>query len=171
MVIVRGKTGNKRKYFIMTDTKDLNPELLALSEKMRKDILIDSDGKPTVEKTIFEKNLPEGLDYDTVKQVRQYSSNFVAAGAHAAGVLAIDAMVGNKKIDQVIVELPMCEKDKVTYSIDRKKTIIDHLHDKQEITKYGQVGVTLEVHGAKNAGQLKIARNLIGQMAMEKLAK
>jgi hypothetical protein len=155
----------------MSETKDLNPEVLALSEKMRKDIFIDSDGKPSVEKTIFEKNLPDGLDYDTVKQVRQYSTNFVAAGAHASGMAAIDAMVGNKKIDQVVVELPMCEKDRVTYSVDRKKTIIDHLHDKQEITKYGQVGVTLEVHGAKNAGQLKIARNLIGTLAMEKLAK
>lgn len=155
----------------MTHTKELTPELLALSEKMRKDILIDNEGKPTVEKSIFEKNLPDGLDYSTVCQVRQYSSDFVAAGAHASGMNAIDAMAGNKKIEQVVVELPMCEKDRVTYSIDRKKTIVDHLHDKQEITKYGQVGVSVEIHGAKNAGQLKIARNLVGQMAMERLAK
>lgn len=159
----------------MSDNKtpEVKQEIVELSEKLAKGITINGkEGTATADKDLYEKNLPEGLAMDTVRSVRDYNTTFVAAGAHAFGTSAVEAMNKNKNLDNLNVEISMGDKDNVSYSIQRSKTTIDHLHKKgEEITKYGVLTTSMEVNAGKNSGQLKVARNQVGAMAIKMLSK
>lgn len=159
----------------MSDNKapEVKKEILELSEKISSGITISAKEKTaTAEKDIYEKNLPEGLSMDTVRSVRDYNTTFVAAGAHAFGNAAVAAMNKHKNLDSLNVDVSMGDKDSVSYSIQRSKTSVDHLHNKgQEITKYGVLTTSMEVNAGKNSGQLKVARAQVGALAMELLSK
>lgn len=154
-------------------TPQVKAEIAALSAAIKSDIAIDKkDGTSKVEDGIFIKNAPEGLTTEIFDAVRDYRTNFVAAGALAVGQAAVEAMTSNKKIEQVSLDIGLDGKDAAHYTVDRKKISVDQIHDKgAEIVKYGVVSTSLTVNAGRNTGQLKVARAQIGALALAQLAK
>lgn len=154
-------------------TPEVKPEIATLAAAIKTDISIDGkEGTSKVEENIFLKNAPEGLTLETFDAVRNYRTNFVAAGALAVGELAVSAMAGHKKLEQVSVDVALDGKDAVHYTVDRKKVTVDQIHNKgAEIVKYGVVTTGLTMQAGKNTGQLKVARAQIGALALAALAK
>lgn len=151
---------------------ELKPEVQAMSDKLTEGFVIDVNAKTVTTKDgLYESTLPEGLTIDIVKNVQDHNSTFVAAGAHAFGKLAVDAMKANKGLDKLTVDITMCGKDSVSYTVDREQERINHLGGGETIHKFGVITTTLDVRAGKNGGQLKVARSLIGEMAMASLKK
>lgn len=154
-------------------TPEVKEEIATLSKAIGADIVIDAKaGTALAAADIYQKNLPDGLNMDVVDAVRDYNTAFVAAGAHAVGTAAVEAMTSNKKLDRISVDIGMGGKDSLGISVDRKKVTIDQIHNKgAEIVKYGVVTATLTNHAGKNSGQLKVARAQVGALALAALAK
>lgn len=150
----------------------IKPEVLAMSKIISSAMTADKkEGTITYNEKVFAKTLPDTLTEETVNAVREHNTTFVAAGAHAFGTAAIELMTANKKIDRIATEINMGGKDNVSYSIDRSKTSVDHLHGKGEITKYGVLSTVLETVAGKNGGQLKAVRKEMGELALAQFTK
>lgn len=153
----------------MTEAKkpELHADVAALSTKITAGITMDSKaGTASANADLYKDNLPADLTMEAVKAVSDYNTTFVAAGAHAFGKLAVDAMKSNKKLDKVAVDIPMGVKDKVSYTVERSKEVSNPFDkDAKPTTKYGDIKTTYEVKAGKNGGQLKTARQLIGEYA------
>jgi hypothetical protein len=150
----------------------IKPEIIAMSSIITKGLAVDKkEGTITAGADIFQSTLPEDLSMETVQKVREHNTTFVAAGAHSFGTASIDLLAGNKKLDRITTEISLGGKDNVTYSMDRSKTTVDHLHGKGEVVKFGVLTTTLETVAGKNAGQLKAVRTEMGTIAMERLSK
>lgn len=144
----------------------LKPEVTALAEKLKAGITLDSTtGIGSAKEDLYDSNLPETLTPAIVKEVSDFNTTFVAAGAFAFGSLAVEAMAGNKNLERATVEIGMGGKDNLNLSIDRSKTFNNHLAGGGETVKFGIVTPGYEVVAGKNAGQLKKARLLVGELA------
>ncbi len=149
----------------------LTDSVLELSKKLAAGLSIDKDtGAGTATADLYNTTLPEGLTKDIVKAVSEHNTNFVAAGAHAFGMMAVDAMAKNKKLENASVTIPMGHRDSVTHNLARSKTFINQMSEnKDEVTHYGKMTSTLEVRAGKNGGQLKAARALVAEAGLAKL--
>jgi hypothetical protein len=153
-------------------TPVVKPEILAMSEKIQKDISIDAKaGTATAAADIYEKTLPESLTMETIRSVRDHNTAFVAAGAHAFGTMAINAMKGQKDCKELNITMGMGDRDKVSHHVARQKVFTDHMHGGAEIVKYGVVSTSLEVTAGKNSGQLKVVKAAIGAQALAAFVK
>lgn len=153
-------------------TTEIKSEILELAEKLQKDITVDKKtGAGTQSENLYEKNLPDGLTTDTVKQVKEYDSAFVAAGTHAFGQLAIAAMAKNKGLEKATIELSMGHRDTMGVSVERSKTFTNHLSGNgEQTTKYGVTSVTYDARaGATSGGQLKRVRTALAEAAAAQL--
>lgn len=150
----------------------LKDEVLAMSAKLEKAWTVDKKtgaGTPG-ETNVYEELMPEGVTPEIAKAVGDYNTTFIAAGAHAFGKLSVAAMKSNKALEQTTIEVPMAGKDSVAYTVDRKKEHVNHLGGNgDKVEKFGVVTTSYNVRAGKNGGQLKAARNLIGELAMEAL--
>jgi|ERR1035437_6215901 hypothetical protein len=153
-------------------TPELKPAVIAISTEMQKGITIDAKaGSSVAKEDIYEKTLPEGLTLDIATKLSDHNANFVAAGAHAFGTLAVAAMSKAPKCEKLALEVPMAGKDSVTYNIDRFKDTVNHLGNGETVRKFGVVNASVEIRAGKNGGQLKNARAIIAQLGMEALKK
>lgn len=150
----------------------LHDDVLELSTRLAKGIKVDSKAATAVAaEDMYKDNLPTGVTMEVVKAVSDYNTTFVAAGAHAFGQVAVDAMKANKKMDRISVDIPMGVKDNVSYTVDRLKEIPNRFGNGETIVKHGVVTTSYEVRAGKNGGQLKAVRNLISELAAEALSK
>ena len=153
-------------------TPELKAEIETLSDKLLGGFTIDAKaGTAKASDDMYTSNLPEGLTADIVKNVGEFNTTFVAAGAHAFGKLAINAMKSNSELKKLEVDIPMVGKDNVSYTMERTKDIVNHLGGGETIHKFGVMTATLEMRAGKNSGQLKVARAVIGELAMAAFKK
>lgn len=156
-----------------TETKvALKDDVLALAAKLEKGMTVEKKTGvgTTGEADLYHDNLPETLTPEVVKQVGDYNATFIAAGAYAFGKLAVDAMKGNKSLEQASIEVKMGGRDTVAYTVDRRTEHTNHLGGGGTVEKFGVVNAKYSTRAGKgSAGQLKIARSLIGELALEKL--
>lgn len=150
------------------------PEVQELADKIAKGITIKKTGESAIEENLYEAHLPEGMTMETVRDVRAYTSNFIAAGQHAFGVAAVDAMKKNDDLQKVTDTLGLGEKDTVTYTVERNRTFMDHMGANKDnpkpILKHGVCSATVTMAGtAGSVGQLKIARTHVGAYAAKLL--
>lgn len=153
---------------------EIKPVIAELSTAIQKSITVDAKAATvTVSPTVYADNLPAGLTLESVSQVREYDTNFVAATAHALGTIGVASMAKEKSLTNLEAEFGMGHKgNAVTHSLERKKVTIDQLHNKgAEITKFGHMSTTVEFSAGKNAGQLKAARKTVSDLAMESFGK
>lgn len=153
-------------------TPQLKEEILALAEKLEKSMSIDkkTGTAEAVPSDVYYDSLPEGLTAETVDAVSTHNTNFIAAGAYAFGRLGVEAMKSSKSLDKASIEVKMAGKDTVGYTLDRKKNFTNPMAGGETIESMGVISTTYSVKGAKSgSGQLKIARNLISDLAMAKL--
>jgi len=151
----------------------LKDEVLQLAASIEKAITIDKKtGEGSVgENDVYHDNLPATLTREVVKEVSAYNTNFIAAGAYAFGKIAVDAMKGNKSLEKANIEFKMGDRDTVGFTVDRRK---EHSNpagaEGDVIEKFGVITPKYSTRADKtSAGQLKVARSLIGELAMEKL--
>lgn len=154
------------------DTSKLKNEVIELANKLQADMSIDNDTGAGVENTdLYNKNLPETLTPEVVKEVSDYNTTFIAAGAYAFGQLSVSAMSDNKKLTETNIEIKMGDKDSVSYNVLRSKEFNNSLGGGEKVLKHGVVTASYDVRSGKNGGQLKQARSIIGEMAAAALAK
>lgn len=152
------------------EVPSLKQEVLDLSKKLEGAIKIDKKTGDGTSENLYEANLPESLNMDVVKEVSNYNTTFIAAGAHAFGQLAVKAMSSNKDLEKAQIDIPMGHKDNLAINVQRVKESINHLGDGEKIIKHGVVTVDYDVRSGKNGGELKKARAAIAALASEKLA-
>ena len=157
-----------------TASPQLKEHVLAMAEKIEKGLVIDKKtGVGTESTNLYETCLPEGLDMDQVKRVSEYNTDFVAAGTYAFGKIAVAAMKSSKGLDKATAEIPMGVKDTLSISVERTKEYTAQLGEKkgETIIKHGVTTTAYDVRAGKNGGQLKIARQMISELAMAQLTK
>jgi hypothetical protein len=146
----------------------LSQAVLDLSAKISKCISVDSDGYGSETSPAYESNLPEDLTMDIVNSVGDYNTTFIAAGSHAFGNAAIEAMSHNNNLKEANMKIAMGGKDSVTYGFDRSKVFHNGLTD-SDVEKFGVMNIHTEFVAGKNSGQLKKVRNLLNEVALERL--
>jgi hypothetical protein len=153
------------------EKRALKPEVIELSNSLKASIKVDAKtGVGTAEENIYDRHLPESLDKQVVKAVREYDSNFVAAATNAFGELSIEAMAANKSLNSTSVEMTSRLGPTVGISMERSKTYPVHIGEGGDVTKHGVTRVTTTFSAGKNSGQLKIARGLLNALAADALA-
>lgn len=150
----------------------LKEEVLQMATRIETGLKLDAKtGIASAEDNLYELLLPETLTLETVKAVGAHNSNFIAAGTYAFGNVAIKAMAKHKDLEKASAEIKMAGRDVLNLNIDRSKTYTDHLHGSGDTVKYGVVSASYDVRAGKNSGELKKARTLVAELAMQKLAK
>lgn len=152
---------------------NVSKEVLDLSAKIQEAVKIDhKTGTAEVADGIWESTLPDTLTKEQVKQVKDHEANFVAAGGHAVGRLAIVAMKKNKDLNEVQATIGMHGYDKAVYSVERER----QYHNPQDkdadpIVKHGVLGVNFRNMAGRNAGELKKVMKEISEEAAKALNK
>jgi len=154
----------------------ISQEVLDMSKKIAESLTIDKKtGHGEAADGIYEANLPETLTVETVKAVTDYNTTFVAAGTHAFGTIAIEAMKSSKNLTEANVKIKMFDKDVLGVSIERSKDYNNALAKEGQpktVTKFGVVQTVYDVNaGGNKSGQLKLVRKEIAAMASEFLSK
>lgn len=154
-----------------TETKaaSVKDEVLEMAAKIEAGITMDAKTGEGKEDGLYETTLPEHLTMETIKAVSDHNTTFIAAGAYAFGKLAIDAMKDNKDLPSANLEVKMGGRDTVSYNVDRSKEFSNHLGDGVATIKHAVVTTSYDVRAGKNGGQLKAARQAIGEMGMNAL--
>ena len=157
---------------------ELKTEVLELAKKIKAAIELDEKtGEVKGDtKVVYDENLPEGITPEVVKTLSGYNSTFVAAGTYAVGEIAVEAFKKHSGLERVHAELPMGHKDRMEVAVDRVLETRNNLQKDENgepklVVKYGATRVALDVQAAHNAGQLKVARAAISEMAEAALKK
>lgn len=148
----------------------LKKEVAALVDKMQDGISVAKDGVATVNDSLFEDNLPEGISMKTVAEVENYKMNFGAAAQHVWGKKVVDVMAKNADLHEASVKIPMTKNSRYEMTIYDKKDYINRLSGTNEtVTQYG-VTVTRLVDnaGRANIGPMGAVRSEIREYAKEK---
>lgn len=153
-----------------TTPAELKPEVLAMSEELKKVIKYDKEGQGTIEDGVYKKMLPEGMTEKDVRKVYDYNVNFVAALAHAAGTESVEVMAKNKSVNDTYVKVPTVGRDFVEIVVDRKRETTNPRDRDNKIITYGATRVAMRNFPGANAGQLKAARGIVAELAMKKIA-
>lgn len=154
-----------------TEKSGVNDEVKELAGKLKKDIKIDSTGVGTVTDGLYWKHLPDDLTEKTVKAVDKYTVNFCAAATKAAGELAVEAMAGNSKMENVEVAFDVRSRDTLKVGIERRKEFPNTLagKDADPIVKHAATTIGYSANAGKNS-QLAAARSEIAELGLAKLA-
>lgn len=150
-----------------TKPSTMKEDVLALAETIKKGLSIDGKtGQGLASEDLFNSTLPEGLTPEIAKALDDHTTNFIAGGTLAFGQLAVQAMQENKKLETAQIEIPMIGRNAMAVNVERQQEFVNHLSENKDKTvKFGLVKTTFELRGAKNAGELKKARGIIGDLA------
>lgn len=149
-------------------------EVVALSEKIIKEMKVDENtGVGTVNKNVYIDNLPEGLTQEHVELKEKYDSTFIPASTRAYGLLSMEAMKSNEKLETTVIDVPMGPHTTLNLSMVRKdeyRTVGSE--DAALKERYGNIRATVTNRAHRSSsGQLKAVRMTISEMAMEALKK
>lgn len=149
----------------------LSPKIQALSDSILKDISVDKEtgiGNPG-EKNVFEKNLPSTLTMENVKNVNDYTRDFVTASIHAAGQASVAAMAGNKKLEKVEFTFPLEGRDKMEVGFARSQSVTNSLTQKTD-TYYCNPSFKVQMRAAKRNSGLNDVFKLVREEGAKKLS-
>lgn len=169
-----------------SENRELPAHIKDLASKIKAGISVDSKtgiGKEIDEPgKLFKQNLPDGVTQEMVKKVNNYTSDFVTATTVAAGELSIQALKENDDLDTVTTKVATMNRNVVMTSVKRGRVYNDYGNPKEVIKNdKGEIVETIPSEGVKigfvktgyrssfdrNSGNLKLARNLISQLAEE----
>jgi hypothetical protein len=159
---------NLNKETTNMSTKELKSAVAELSEKILADITVSDTGAAVIADGVYDKNLPTGLTPDIIKAVSDHNTNFVAAGTHAFGTAAINAMAKSDAFDKVEGVMPLGYKD--TYGLTTTRKVVTGPEDNQK-TEFGVTVGVLNVRAGANGNQVKIAHSLLSELAAEKFGQ
>lgn len=148
---------------------EISKELRELSEKIQGAIEIDDSGNATIDKEFYVNNLPEGTTVEQIRAIKKFDTLITAAAADGFGRVAIEKMATNKDIDKSSFTLPTIDKDSIDFALSRQRTGINPATG-EETVSYGRVVVSATAHSVANAGQLKLVKKELAELAMKKFA-
>lgn len=144
----------------------LKEHVLSLANRIEEAMKIDAKtGIVTTGESIYEQTLPEDLTIEVANKVHKHDADFIAASTHAIGRIAVDAMKGNKKLETAETVIAMAGKNSLSLHVDRTRSYPNPQDKDAPIVKQGVVTVTYDVAADAKVGQLKIARNIISELA------
>ncbi len=137
-----------------------------LADKIYKDLEVKSGELSVKEKADpYFNNLPETLTKDTVEAVHGYNEVFVAAGVHAAGRIAIEAMKKDKHTKIVSGQIGMVGKDYIAITAERDRSFPIPGKDGEVTTKPIHITQKLHVQGVRNVGNVSKVHDALTELA------
>lgn len=159
-------------------TAEIKQDVQDLSKKIQADMKIIEEpndparGLVVIESKIYEENLPEGLTVETVKAVDAYNSLFLASTTLAIGEQGVPFFKKHKAVDRISSVIPTVGKDTVEVDLRRSVTYPKpNAAPGETVTKYAVVTTQHIVHGTRNVGDIKKAKERIANLGAEALAK
>lgn len=156
-------------------TVTVNEDTKTMAEAIAKKLAYSKESK-AIESTdkdddLYDTLRPDDLSKEIISKVHTYDTTFVAAATNAVGMLAIDAMKEDAKLDKVGGQLKMHGKNYVR--IETARAFTPPPRDGQaQPDVAGVTSVKLHVEAAnKGAGQLKRAADDIKSAAAAALGK
>ena len=141
-------------------------ELENLKSKIKEKLKYE-EGVITTDSPLYEENLPESLDIQTVKKVKNYDRDFIAASTQAVGELAVEKMAEDKTIDRIEAIIGLCDGyDSLDVAVERER---EYVYDGKPYPKKGVTTTSYNVEAGRNVGVLKQARKAINDYADELL--
>lgn len=134
----------------------------ALASVFAKSITVEKDGTIKIEGDLVADNLPEELDLATIKRVQKHRSEVLAAAALALGEKGLPYLKKNKDAESIPLEFKI-GADKVGLNLERSREFNDGKGGK--LVKHGYISMSYTASGAGNSGELKKARQRIGDEA------
>ncbi len=141
---------------------DVNENILALADTIKKDLKIGEGGVAELPKDIYERTLPENITMADVKRVADHNTAFVAGLGLALGEAGQAAFKKDKKLAQVTVDVT-AGKDKVGATFQREKQVADGKGGQQ--VKHGVLSAKWSFSGAGNRGAFKKVREHLSNAA------
>lgn len=139
---------------------DISAKTIELSEQLKNDVVINDKGIE-VTKDAYEKTLPEGITMDTVQQLQQHDTNFVAAACKAVGEKAFEHMKDNKDVKQMSAQVNMGNNTLAT-TIQRERQYPNP--EGGTSTTYGSMTPRITVGATGNRGDLKKVKSMVADM-------
>ena len=152
----------------------ISKEVLEMSDRIKATLTVDKKtgvGNEVDEQAAFRAALPESITEDMYNECGAFTETFIAAATHGAAALAIDAMSGNTKLDEVSFSLSVGKHNHYNLSVPRESHVRDPSSGDKSITKYGMPRVGFVTEGAKNRGDLKKVRVEAMEAALKALGK
>lgn len=150
--------------------KEIDPTIV---EELTKGIAASENGN--VDSTIYHAHLPEGQTEDTVKDLANYTSMFVAAHAKATGNVALERLQGDKKLEKVTSTAGIGALGDTSSTVFRTKDVTIPSPEKggkpTVRTDIGVVRTSVDFSGGANSGLLKQARKDVQSTLAEALKK
>ena len=144
----------------------LSAEVAELSEKIKASIAVDgTTGVGSEKADTYYDNLPEGLTKEIDTAVDDYRGLYIPAAVKAAGDLHVEALAGNKKLNQATTQLKVGAYNDLSVVTDRSKVFSNSFGDGEKITRFGNTTAVYDVKAGNNTGDLKKARKLITEAA------
>lgn len=135
---------------------EVNENILALADTIKKDLKIGEGGVAELPKDIYEQTLPENITMADVKRVADHNTAFAAGLTLALGEAGVAAFKKDKKLAQVSVDVT-AGKDKVAALVQREKQVADGKGGQQ--VKHFVANTKWTFAGAGNRGALKKIRD------------
>lgn len=145
-----------------TTTPQVSEATQALANVFAKSMTIEKDGTVKIEGDLIGDNLPAELDIATIKRVQKHRSEVLAAAALALGEKGLPYLKKNKDADGVELTFKI-GADKVGLNLERSREFNDGKGGK--ILKQGYIAMSYTASGAGNSGELKKARQRVGDEA------
>lgn len=128
----------------------------------------------TGDTNVFNQCLPTGHTPDTVKELKLYEQDFVAAGVGFVSEKALEAMATNPELKRATGTFAMGHEDTVTVDFVGERafsTKFDKNAPPKEGIKYGSTSIVLTNSCGTNTGAIATARKLASMAAQEMLGK
>lgn len=150
---------------------EIKTEVKELAEKIKSAIKIDpkTGAMEAVSKEFYASTLPDGITVDTIKQIHDHDTKFVAAQTLAHGEIANAAAKKNKSLEESKLKVPTVGRSNIS-TIWKRETQNNNPATGEKIVKYGVVTAKLDFHGTHNAGQYGAVKAFVSEDAAKKLA-
>ena len=156
------------------EKKEIKQAVLDLAEKIKADLLLEETSvKETERGKAYESNVPDGLSMETIGQVHDYNTTFIAASAQAFNDMAFEAMKKDSKIDQINGNIGMYKKDNIELSFARSESFSAGPKGQpgEQVVKFGVSKAKVEFTAGGSGGELKKIRQNFNQLAAEAFQK
>lgn len=153
----------------MSDTKQLNTRASDIRAQMGVALNAETGDHRNVGSEVFEKNLPENITIETVKEVDGYRVDFAAGTAAAVGDLGVAACTADKTKAGISATVSMAPGEKIEVNYQHVKT--GRVPGKAEgeegstYTKHGAVSITHRTKLGAKGGQIGTAFDIIREAA------
>lgn len=147
---------------------EIKKEIRDLTDMIRQNLKHKDGGHFEVEKDLYEKSLPEGVDASLIKKVQKHNTDFVAAATLAVGEAGLEIMKDDAELQSASADFRL-GNDKLSVVFDRTRELPGAKGEKE--TQYGVSNASFTVSAAGAKSTLKTVRQHLAERAEAMLKK